>query len=133
VIWGAYWDWGDARLTSTLILWLVYLGYLTMRGAVEDRELRGRYSAIIGLMGALLVPFIHLSVYLFDSMHPKPMVLTPEVLGPDRGMDTRMLLTLMLALGAFMLLYIAFLRSRYQLETLREELRERQNPRRAQP
>jgi hypothetical protein len=61
------------------------------------------------------------------------MVLTPEVLGPDRGMDTRMLLTLMLALGAFMLLYIAFLRSRYQLETLREELRERQNPRRAQP
>jgi heme exporter protein C len=119
-IWGAYWNWGDARLTSTLVLWLVYLAYLVLRGGVEDAEQRARYSAILGLLGALLVPFVHLSVYLFDSAHPDPMVMNPDAFRGDPKMPPEMLLTLMLALGAFTLLYVAFVRSRYRLELRRE-------------
>jgi heme exporter protein C len=60
-IWGAWWVW-DARLTLTLFLWFLYLGYLVLRSAVDDREARARYSAVVGILGALLIPFIHLSV-----------------------------------------------------------------------
>jgi heme exporter protein C len=115
-IWGGWWNWGDARLTSTLVLWMVYLGYMVMRGAVEDVQLRARYCAIIGILGALLVPFVHISVYLFNSAHPDPVVATPDVFSRDRSrIDGRMLLTLMLSLAASMLLFVAFVRARYRL------------------
>src|SRR4249919_1444277 len=54
-IWGAYWTW-DARLTATLFLWFLIVGYLLMRDAIEDRAMRGRFSAVLGLLTALLVP-----------------------------------------------------------------------------
>src|SRR6058998_3753893 len=62
-IWGTYWTW-DARLTSTLFLWFIYVAYVVLRGAIDDRDMRARYSAVIGILGAFLIPFIHLSVYL---------------------------------------------------------------------
>ena len=72
-IWGTWWTW-DARLTSTLFLWFIYVGYLILRGAVEDAGMRARYSAVLGILGSLLIPFIHLSVYLFQArLHPMPM------------------------------------------------------------
>jgi heme exporter protein C len=123
-VWGVYWNWGDARLTSTLVLALVYLGYLVMRGGIDDRDTRSRYSAIIGILGALLVPFVHLSVYLFDSAHPNPMIATPDVLSPDsRNIPDSMLRTLLLSFAAFSLLYVAFVRSRYRLQLQRDALR----------
>src|SRR5688572_33180338 len=61
-VWGTYWTW-DARLTLTLFLWFVYVAYMVLRSAVEDRDMRARYSAVLGILGALLIPFIHLSVY----------------------------------------------------------------------
>lgn len=121
-IWGAYWNWGDPRLTSTFVLWLVYLAYMVLRGAMDDKVMRARYSAIIGMMGALLVPFIHLSVYLMRSMHPKPLLATPEAFGDNPPMPGVMVVTLLLALGACLLLYIAFVRVRYDLELEREHL-----------
>jgi len=72
-VWGTYWTW-DARLTLTLFLWFIYLAYLVLRGAIDDRAMRARYSAILGILGALLIPFIHLSVYLFRTLHPRPIV-----------------------------------------------------------
>ena len=65
-IWGAWWTW-DARLTSTLFLWFIILSYSMLRGAVEDPGRRARYSAVLGILASLLVPFIHLSVYLFRT------------------------------------------------------------------
>src|SRR3954447_4355704 len=57
-VWGTWWTW-DARLTLTLFLWFIYVGYLVLRGAIEDRALRARYSAVLGILGSLLIPFIH--------------------------------------------------------------------------
>ena len=108
-IWGTYWAWWDVRLVSTLFLWFIYLAYLVLRGAIDSPELRARYSAVLGILGALLIPFIHLSVYLFSTMHPMPIVGKPS----KPSLPGEMLLTLMVSLASFTLLYLAFLRSRY--------------------
>jgi heme exporter protein C len=108
-IWGTYWAWWDVRLVSTLFLWFIYLAYLVLRGAVDSPDLRARYSAVLGILGALLIPFIHLSVYLFSTMHPMPIVGKPS----KPSLPGEMLLTLMISLFSFTLLYVAFLRSRY--------------------
>lgn len=108
-IWGTYWAWWDVRLVSTLFLWFIYLAYLVLRGAIESPELRARYSAVLGILGAFLIPFIHLSVYLFSTMHPMPIVGKPS----KPSLPGEMLLTLLISLFSFTLLYFAFLRSRY--------------------
>jgi heme exporter protein C len=115
-IWGTYWAWWDVRLVSTLFLWFIYLAYIVLRGAVESPGLRARYSAILGVLGALLIPFIHLSVYLFATMHPKPIVGKPSA----PSLPNEMLLTLMFSLFAFTLLYFAFVRSRYRYAVERD-------------
>ena len=107
-IWGVWWTW-DMRLTSTLFLWFIYFGYLVLRGAVREANQRARFSAVLGILGAALVPFIHLSVYLFRTAHPRPVVLNVE--GPQ--LPGVMLLTLMLSLGAFTLFYAALVWQRY--------------------
>ena len=109
-IWGTWWSW-DARLTLTLLLWFVFLGYLILRGAVEDAGTRARYSAVIGVLGALLVPFIHLSVYLFRTLHPMPIVLKPG----RPSMSNSMLVTFTMSFVSFGLLFVALLRARYRL------------------
>jgi heme exporter protein C len=116
-IWGTYWTW-DARLTLTLLLWFVYVGYLILRGAIEDPSLRARYSAVLGILGALLVPFIHLSVYLFRTLHPMPIVLKPGA----PSLPPEMLTTFLFAIGAFTLLYFALVRARYRLAVMLESL-----------
>src|SRR2546426_10975226 len=72
-VWGTWWAW-DARLTSTLFLFFLYIGYLTLRDAVADPGARARYAAVLGICGMALVPFIHLSVYLFRTLHPQPII-----------------------------------------------------------
>jgi heme exporter protein C len=109
-IWGTYWAWWDVRLVSTLFLWFIYIAYLVLRGAVESPALRARYSAVLGILGALLIPFIHLSVYLFATMHPMPIVGKPSA----PSLPGEMLTTLLLSLFSFTLLYFAFVRSRYR-------------------
>jgi heme exporter protein C len=108
-IWGAYWAWWDVRLVSTLFLWFIYVAYIVLRGAVESPELRARYSAVLGILGALLIPFVHLSVYMFATMHPKPIIGKPD----RPSLPNEMLLTFLIALVSFTLLYVAFVRSRY--------------------
>ncbi|HQR19068.1 MAG TPA: cytochrome c biogenesis protein CcsA, partial [Gemmatimonadales bacterium] len=66
-VWGTWWTW-DARLTLTLFLFFLFIGYLALRAAVQDRGERARFSAVVGIMGLVLVPFIHLSVYLFRTL-----------------------------------------------------------------
>jgi heme exporter protein C len=116
-IWGAWWTW-DARLTLTLFLWFVIVGYNVLRGATEDRAMRARYSAVLGILAALLVPFIHLSVYLFRTLHPMPIVLKPEA----PSMPREMLVTFLGAFAAFTLLFVALMRARYRLATRRDAL-----------
>ncbi len=108
-VWGTWWTW-DARLTLTLFLWFIYLAYVVLRGAVDDRSMRARYSAVLGILGALLIPFIHLSVYLFATLHPLPIVAKAS----KPSLPGEMLLTLFISLAAFTLLYVAFVMARYQ-------------------
>jgi len=119
-IWGTYWAWWDVRLVSTLFLWFIYVSYIVLRGAIDSVEMRARYSAVLGILGALLIPFIHLSVYLFATMHPMPIVGKPSA----PSLPREMLLTLFLSLISFTLLYFSFVRSRYRYAVERDTVAE---------
>ena len=114
-IWGTWWTW-DARLTLTLFLWFLVAGYLVMRGALEDDAMRARYSAVLAVLAALLIPFIHLSVYLFRTLHPMPIVLKPD----KPSLPSDMLTTLLLSMGTFALLCVALIAARYRYAALRD-------------
>jgi heme exporter protein C len=114
-IWGTWWTW-DARLTSTLFIFLLFVGYHVLRGAMGDPDIRARYSAVIGVLGLVLVPFIHLTVYLFRTLHPDPVVMKPG----SPSLPGEMLVTLLVSFGVFTLLYLGFLAQRYALGVLRD-------------
>ena len=118
-IWGTWWTW-DARLTLTLFLFFLFVGYLALRASLHDPAERARFSAVVGILGLLLVPFIHLSVYLFRTLHPQPVVLKPSA--PSLPME--MLRTLLVSTLVFSLLYVGLVTLRYGLglaEDAREE------------
>ena len=118
-IWGTWWTW-DARLTLTLFLWFIYAGYLVLRGAIPEPAMRARYSAVLGILGALLIPFIHMSVYLFRTLHPMPIVLKPD----RPSLPPEMLHTLLFSFAAFVLVYLALVRARYRLSLERARVAE---------
>ncbi len=107
-IWGTWWTW-DARLTLTLFLFLLFLGYLTLRAAVRDPVERARFSAVLGIMALVLVPFIHLSVYLFRTLHPQPILLKPS----RPSLPPEMLRTLLTSMGVYTVLYLGYVTLRY--------------------
>jgi heme exporter protein C len=121
-IWGTWWTW-DARLTLTLFLFFLFIGYLALRGAVQDPQERARFSAVVGILGMLLVPFVHLSVYLFRTLHPQPIVLKPSA----PSLPPEMLRTLLLSVAVFTLLYAALVMVRYGLALADEEREEALN------
>jgi heme exporter protein C len=118
-IWGTWWTW-DARLTLTLFLFFLFIGYLALRAALPDPGERARFSAVVGILGLLLVPFIHLSVDLFRTLHPQPVVLKPS----RPSLPPEMLRTLLISGAVFLLLYVGLVTIRYGL-ALAEEARER--------
>jgi heme exporter protein C len=81
--------------------------------------MRARYSAVLAVLAALLIPFIHLSVYLFRTMHPMPIVLKPD----RPSLPGEMLTTWVIAVIAFALFAVALIRARYRLSLLREGAR----------
>ena len=117
-IWGTWWTW-DARLTLTLFLFFLFVGYLALRASLHDPAERARFSAVVGIMGMLLVPFIHLSVYLFRTIHPQPIVLKPSA----PSLPPEMLRTLLISTAVFTLLYVGLVTLRYGL-ALAEDARE---------
>lgn len=114
-IWGTWWTW-DARLTLTLFLFFLFIGYLLLRSAVTDAGARARYSAVLGICGLVLLPFIHLSVYLFRTLHPQPIVLKPSA----PSLPGEMLTTFLFSVGVFTLLYVGFVMQRYGIGVMRE-------------
>jgi heme exporter protein C len=118
-IWGVWWAW-DARLTSTLVLWLIYVAYLMLRAQSEAGSTRAKYAAVIGIVGFLDIPLIHFSVLWWRTFHPDPKILTPQGLGT--GLETPMFITLMISMGAFTLLYILLMSLRVRLERMKDEV-----------
>jgi heme exporter protein C len=113
IAWGAWWVW-EPRLTLTLLLWFIYLGYFILRGAADNPERGKRFGAILGVVGAVDIPLIHMSVQWWRSQHPQAVVLRPE--GPRA--DPAIVQTLLVSLLAFTLLFFALLMARYAVERL---------------
>lgn len=114
-IWGTWWTW-DARLTSTLFIFLLFVGYFVLRNAVTDPDTRAAYSSVIGVLALALVPFIHVSVYWFRTLHPTPVVLKPD----EPSLPSVMLVTLLASFLVFTVLYVGFTMQRYALAALRD-------------
>ena len=113
IAWGTYWTW-EPRLTLTLLLWFTYLGYFLVRGSVADPRRGKRFAAVVAVTGALNIPLIHVSVEMFRSLHPGPVVIKPE--GPTLHAD--MLATLMTFLAGFTMLFLGLFTLRYSVERL---------------
>ncbi len=112
--WGTWWVW-DARLSFTLVLWFIVLGYFILRGATDSPEQGKRFAAVLALVAAADVPLIHMSVYWFRTQHPKPVVMNPE--GPTAAPE--IVQTLLFSLLAFTVTFFGILLYRYGYERLR--------------
>jgi len=114
--WGTWWTW-DARLTSTAILFLIYVGYLLLRGMVEDRERGARYAAVVGILGAVNIPIVHFSVLWWRTLHQPPTILSPE----RAPISSAIALALLVNWVGFTLLFAYFLSKRLALRRMEDE------------
>lgn len=117
-IWGAFWAW-DPRLTLTLVLFLIYLGYLTFRANAGDETRGARIASVIGIAGFTVVPLVHFSVDWWRGQHPARTVIRPES-GP--AMPPEMQVTLLAMVVVFTLLYLVFLALGVRLLKLETDL-----------
>jgi heme exporter protein C len=97
--WGVWWTW-EARLTTAAVLFLIYAAYLILRSFIDDEGQRGRYAAVIGIIGFLDVPIIHMSVYWWRTLHQPASVMRPD--GPR--MANEILFPLLFASVTFLVL-----------------------------
>lgn len=118
-VWGTFWQW-EPRLTLTLVLFLIYVGYLAFRATALDATRGARISAVIGISGFSAIPLVHFSVKWWRGQHPGPVVVDPEQ-GAD--LPPEMLITLLFMLGVFSLLYACLLVLRNRLGRLEQQLR----------
>ena len=109
-VWGVAWDWGDARLTSTAIMFFVYIGYLALRRAIPDEVVKADRSAVVGIAAFAMIPIVYFSVNLFRTLHQT------QSLRPDgSAMGEEFVVPLLINVGAFTVLYTFMLVSRTQL------------------
>lgn len=119
--WGWYWVW-EPRLTTSLVLLLIYLAYLMLRQAIEEPEKRARLAAVFGIVGFVSVPLSFLSIRLWRSTHPL-MFGSSAYGGSGGGLEgTSLQLTLLVNMLAFFMLFVTLLIYRIRNEELREEL-----------
>jgi heme exporter protein C len=115
-VWGIWWTW-DVRLTSTLVLWLLYISYLLLRNLLADPERRAVFSAIFGIFAYLDVPLVYFSIRLFRTQHPQPVILG----GSGSGLNSTMRGVVLFCWLALLALMVVLLRQRYLLERMRHE------------
>ncbi len=115
-IWYTWWTW-DIRLTTTLVLWLIYVAYLMLRSYSEGSR-GARFAAVFAILGFLDVPIVFMSIRWWRTQHPGPVIGG----GGEAGLATPMLYTLFVSLAAFTLLFIYLLLLRTKLETIEDEI-----------
>jgi heme exporter protein C len=113
-VWGIWWTW-DARLTTSLLLWLIYIAYLLVRRLAGDPEKGARYGAVIGIAGFIDVPIVFLTVNLWRTQHPTTIVF-------EGGLISQMLFTLLVCLAAFTVLYVLLVLQSAALKTTGAEI-----------
>jgi heme exporter protein C len=111
-VWGQFWVW-DARLTSTLVLWIIYSGYLLVRRLAEPGRQAARIGALVGIFGFVDVPVVHFSVTWWVTQHPGPVVVN-DALPPE------MLTTFLFTMLCTIVLAAVLVVIRYRIETLRD-------------
>ena len=110
-IWGTWWTW-DARLTTTLILWFIYIGYLMLRSYMGRTPSSARAGAVLAIIGVIDIPIIYESVNWWRTLHPGPQV------GVSGALPNSVVLTLMISLTSFTLLFSFLMIQLYQLQRL---------------
>ena len=118
-IWGIYWTW-DLRLTTSFILWLLYLAYLILRRSIPDRERRAQLSAVVGLISFLDVPIVYMANRVKASQHPAPVVGG----GDGSGLAPEFLATLLIGVFTFTVTYVLLLRLRNQQARIEDRIEE---------
>lgn len=117
--WGTWWKW-EPRLTTTLILWLIYVAYLMVRAYATKPSQGARYAAVLGIIGFIDVPIVYYAVKLWRGQHPG------QVIGPgseSNSLETSMLVTFMFSLVTFTVLFVSVLWSRYSLRRAEDNLK----------
>lgn len=114
-VWGIWWTW-DARLTSSFLLWVLYVSYLVLRTLVEEPERRALVAAVFGIFASLDIPLVYFSIWWFRTQHPQP------VIGDGGALDPRMGRVLLLSWCAMLGVMALLIRVRYRLEALRAEV-----------
>ena len=117
-VWGIWWTW-DVRLTSTLVLWVIYVSYLLLR-RFSDSAQAPVLAAVLAIFGALDIPLVYFSIWFFRTQHPQP------VIGGGGSIDPRMWRVLLINWMAFLCFALLVGWSRYRLETMRREVEEAQ-------
>ena len=115
VAWNVWWTW-DPRLTSSTILWLIYVSYLMLRNAIDEEARRARFAAVYGIVGFVSVPITFMAIRWWRTIHPVVL---------DSGgfsLATPMLITMLFCIGTFTLLYFTLLVHRVRLEQLADEV-----------
>jgi heme exporter protein C len=112
-VWNVWWTW-DPRLTTTLILWFIYVSYLMLRGMAGEGQ-RGAFAAVFGIIGFINVPITFFAIRIWRTIHP--VVIRPSGI----SITSPMLNTLIITLVAFTLLYFYLLKARTGLERMRED------------
>jgi heme exporter protein C len=120
-MWGTFWVW-DARLTSTLILFFLYLGYIALADAFEDSERGDKAAAILALVGSVNVPIIHFSVEWWNTLH-QPSIIKTSGMSVESSVHSEILTPLFLMMGAFTMFYFALLVVRLRSELLAAKIR----------
>jgi heme exporter protein C len=121
ITWGVYWQW-DARLTTTALLFITYIGYLAVRGLDGSPEQRARRSAVVGVVAVAEIPLVHWSVRLWRSLHQEATVLDTDL---DVDIDGLMLFTLFVGVIAFTLWFVWFVLHRARVMALAALVEER--------
>ncbi|MGC1619290.1 MAG: cytochrome c biogenesis protein [Candidatus Acidiferrum sp.] len=116
-VWGIWWTWSP-RLTSTFVLWLLYVVYLVLRTLVEEPDKRALLSALFGIFAFIDVPLVFGSIRWWRDQHPQAVVMGE----PGSGLDPIMYRVLFFSWFAMLALMTLLLRQRYRLEAMRSEL-----------
>lgn len=115
-VWGTWWSW-DPKLTTSLILWFIYLGYLMLRAYAPTREQGARYAAVLGIVGFFDVPIVYKAAEWWRTLHPEAVISVDNA-----AMPTSMLQAFLVSLGAFTVLYLYLLLRRVRIEREQERL-----------
>jgi heme exporter protein C len=118
-VWNTWWSW-DPRLTSTLILWFIYVGYMMLRTYTGEEQRGARFAAVFAIIGFIDVPIVYLANRLWRTLHPQPVILG----GSGSGLHPNMLYTLLFSFLTFLFLYTFLLLQRLRLERTRLEVNE---------